>query len=106
MSTPNWIEKLQARWKLKSVSQVIIVLIVFACTGFSVMFLKPVITHWLFGNEKTTWFTIMYWVLILPVYNLLLLFYGFIFGQFHFFWEFEKRFFNRIFHRKKQASVK
>jgi hypothetical protein len=36
-------------------------------------------------------------VLILPVYNVLLLFYGAIFGQFRFFWDFEKRFFNRLF---------
>ena len=94
-STPAWITKLQSRWKLNSVRQVIIVLIVFACTGFSVMFLKPVITQALFGDERSTWFTIAYWVLILPVYNALLLFYGFIFGQFKVFWEFEKRMFRR-----------
>jgi hypothetical protein len=34
--------------------------------------------------------------LILPVYNVFLLLYGSLFGQFRFFWEFEKRFFNRI----------
>jgi hypothetical protein len=101
LATPTWITNLQTRWKLNSVRQVIIVLIVFACTGFSVMFLKPVITELLFGEEKTTWFTIAYWVLILPVYNALLLFYGFIFGQFNFFWEFEKRMFSRMFGRKK-----
>ena len=95
MPTPRWIEKLQLRWKLDSVAQVCIVLLVFACTGFSVMFLKPVITHWIFGNEKTLWFTIVYWIMILPVYNILLLFYGFLFGKFRFFWEFEKRMFRR-----------
>lgn len=101
VTTPRWIEKLQTRWNLQSVRQVIIVLIVFACTGFSVMFLKPVIQGWLFGEEKTTWFSILYWILILPVYNLLLLFYGFLFGQFRFFWEFEKR----MFTRKKKRAV-
>jgi hypothetical protein len=30
------------------------------------------------------------------VYNLMLLMYGYLFGQFRFFWEFEKRFFQRI----------
>jgi hypothetical protein len=103
-ATPAWITKLQSRWKLNSVRQVIIVLIVFACTGFSVMFLKPVITELLFGDEKSTWFTIAYWVLILPVYNALLLFYGLIFGQFRFFWKFEKRFFGRIL-RKKERRI-
>ncbi|HZX74601.1 MAG TPA: DUF6787 family protein [Cyclobacteriaceae bacterium] len=35
--------------------------------------------------------------LVFPVYNLFLLFYGFVFGQIHFFWNFEKRFLGRIF---------
>ena len=42
------------------------------------------------------WFSVLYYVLILPVYNLLLLAYGALFGQFSFFWAFEKRFFDRL----------
>ena len=94
---PAWIEKLKTRWNVKSGFQVIIILIVFACTGFTVMFIKPVIMNILFSDGKSTLFSILYWILILPVYNLFLLFYGFMFGQFDFFWEFEKRFFGRIF---------
>ena len=45
--------------------------------------------------------SIIYYMLILPIYNVILLGYGFLFGQFNFFWEFEKRFFNRIFTKKK-----
>jgi hypothetical protein len=104
MNNPSWLEKLQNRWQVKSVGKVIIILIVFACTGFSVLFLKPVITGWLFKSGHSTWFTILYWILILPVYNILLLFYGFIFGQFTFFWNFEKRFFGRIFRIKKKET--
>src|SRR5690606_35684726 len=97
MANPGWMEKLQTRWNLKSGYQVVIVLIVFACTGFTIMFIKPVITNWLFRDGGSTLFSILYWILILPVYNMFLLFYGFIFGQFKFFWEFEKRMFRRIF---------
>ena len=43
------------------------------------------------------WVSVIYYILILPIYNIFLLLYGFIFGQFRFFWDFEKRFFNRIF---------
>ena len=100
--TQSWIEKLKTRWNVRSTGQVILILIVFACTGFTVMFIKPVITELLYGDEKSTLFSILYWVLILPVYNLFLLFYGFIFGQFTFFWEFEKRFFGRIFGKRKK----
>jgi len=101
LTTPTWIEKLRSRWKLNSVTQVILVLCVFACTGFTVMFLKPVIHRTFFEGAHHTLFTIIYYILILPFYNILLLFYGFFFGQFKFFWEFEKKFFSRIFKKKR-----
>jgi hypothetical protein len=97
----SWIDKLKARWNVTSGFQVIIILTVFAATGFTVMFIKAPITNWITGGESSTLFSISYWILILPVYNLILLVYGFLFGQFRFFWEFEKRFFSRIFGRKK-----
>jgi hypothetical protein len=100
MSTPGWIQKLQTRWNVKSAAQVVVILIVFSCTGITVLFIKPVITSWLFADGGSTWFSILYYILILPVYNMLLLFYGFIFGQFRFFWAFEKRFFGRILGKK------
>jgi len=104
MPAPSWIDKLQTRWGVKSSIQVIIILIVFACTGFTVMFIKPVITGWLFQSGHNALFSILYWIMILPVYNLFLLVYGFIFGQFKFFWAFEKRFFGRMFGNKKQKN--
>lgn len=106
MSYPSWIEKLQSRWQVKSAVQVIIILVVFACTGLTVMFIKPHITGWLFENGHSTWFSILYWVMIIPVYNFFLLFYGFILGYFKFFWEFEKRFFGRILGKRKVKSEK
>ena len=104
MATPQWIAKLQTRWKVQTAWQVIIILIVFACTGFTVMFIKPVITSWLFHEGHPAWFSVLYWVMILPIYNLFLLFYGFVFGQFAFFWAFEKRFLNRLINRKKEQQ--
>ena len=97
------IDKLKDRWELKTLGQLIIVLIVFAFTGTTVMVIKKPLTDMLFvTTEGNTWFTIGYWILILPIYNMLLLFYGFIFGQFRFFWNYERKFFNKIFSRKKQ----
>lgn len=98
MATPKWIEQLKSRWNLKSTGQVIIVLIVFACTGTTVLIIKkPLFAYWFPDGEKPLWASITYFILILPVYNIFLLFYGFVFGQFKFFWNFEKRFFKRIF---------
>ena len=96
----SFVKKLKDRWQLGHNYQVWLVLVVFACTGFSVMFLKPYVLVF-FEDVNRTVFNIAYYILIFPVYNLILLFYGFIFGLFNFFWEFEKRTFNKIFRRKK-----
>ncbi|WP_421875262.1 DUF6787 family protein [Marinoscillum sp.] len=100
----SWIDKLQNRWNLKNGWQVIIVLVVFACTGFTVLFLKrPVVNFFTADGDQNIWFTIIYYILILPIYNVILLFYGFIFGQFNFFWQFEKRMWNRMTGKKNDA---
>jgi len=93
----GWIDKLKQRWALNNTRQVFVVLFVFACTGFTVMFLKNPLLGLIDPSFKeSTTFTILYYILILPIYNLILLFYGLIFGQFKFFWEFEKRFVKRM----------
>lgn len=103
----GWLSSLKERWKLNSLFQVVIVLIVFACTGFTILFLKKPLFDYLFeGAERPLWASILYYILILPVYNLFLLFYGFIFGQFRFFWNFEKRFFSRFIKKKDNPETK
>lgn len=93
----GWFKKLQQRWAVNA-KQAVIILIVFACTGFSVLFLKEPLLNIIVGEEeKNLLHSIIYFIVILPVYNLLLLCYGFIFGQFKFFWNFEKRMFRRLF---------
>jgi hypothetical protein len=92
----GWLQKLQTRWRAKNLWQVVSVLIVFASTGLTVVAIMRPLLHFFFGEEIPGWAKIIYYVLILPIYNLVLLFYGFIFGQFKFFVEFEGRFFQRI----------
>jgi hypothetical protein len=92
----GWLQKLQQRWNVGSLWQVVSILIVFACTGLTVVAIMRPILHFCFGHEIPRWARVLYYILILPIYNLVLLFYGFILGQFRFFWEFEKRFFRRI----------
>ena len=73
-----------------------VVLAVFACTGFTVYFLKsPIVALFVQDEGGNLWFSILYYIFILPVYNVILLFYGFLFGHFSFFWEFEKKMFRR-----------
>lgn len=105
MAEPQWITRLKTRWNLTSTWQVVIVLIVFACTGTTVLLIKrPLFAWWFPEGDKPLWASITYYVLILPVYNVFLLFYGFIFGQFKFFWEFEKRFVSRLISKFKKSN--
>lgn len=101
-------EKLKKRWKIQSNFQVIIILIVFAITGSTTVYLKKIIFDLLEITQKThIGIKIpVYILVIMSVYNLLLLIVGFVFGQFRFFWEFEKKFFSRFLFRKKQTSSK
>ena len=94
----NWRERLAKRWNVP-VSRVLLILLVFACTGTTVMLLKRPIVAWVSGDatEPRTLFTVLYYILILPFYNVILLIFGALFGQFSFFWAFEKRFFARLF---------
>ena len=93
----NWIEKLRTRWQVKNTWQVFVILLVFACTGYTVVAISKPLLHLLFEGEIPVWARVLYYDLILPVYNLFLLLYGFVFGQFAFFWGFEKRVYQRIF---------
>jgi hypothetical protein len=98
MAKPKWIDHLQQRWGVSSARQVLIILVVFACTGFTAMAIKQPVFNGLGVSEQTPgWLrAVIYMLTVLPAYQLLLLAYGFLFGQFTFFWNFEKRLFGRI----------
>lgn len=92
LSDSTFLEKLKTKWGLKSLVQVVLVLIVFALTGSSVLFLKPIVFKIIGFEDLTGWKgTGLYILLIFPMYQLLLLCFGFLFGQFEFFWSKEKK---------------
>jgi hypothetical protein len=94
----NFIEKLKHRWGVKSAFDVLIILLVFSCTGFTSLYIKnPIFNAIGIPNIEPRFLRgICYTLAILTFYNILLLVYGFIFGKFQFFFAFEKRFFGRI----------
>lgn len=82
------------RWNIKSNWQLFVIIVIFAITGSSAAYLsKPILA--LFGISKTSvsgWeYYPLYIILIFPIYQILLVCFGFIFGQFSFFWAFEKK---------------
>lgn len=71
------------------------ILLVFALTGTTAVFLKRLVFVWL-GIDASwpLWQRIVLWVVIvLPLYQVLLLAFGTLFGEFAFFWSFIKRMF-------------
>lgn len=102
----SWLEKLRLRWKLNTISQVWWVLLTFTCTGITILLIKNSIFKLLGIPRPWPWWAyIVYLIAILPVYNLFLLGYGFIFGQFSFFWEFEKHTIKRLFKKNNPVDV-
>lgn len=82
---------------------IVCVLMVFICTGTTTARIGSLLVEWM-GIERFSW---QYWVLftigLLPIYNLLLLPFAWLFGKFTYFREKQKRtwrFFLRIFGQK------
>lgn len=87
-SKQGWITRLQEKWGVENALQVIFILIVFSLAGSTVVVLRKSFFS-LLGFDATTNFwlkTITYILFIFPTYQVLLLGYGFLFGQFRFFW--------------------
>ena len=92
-------KKLERKWILDYRWEMIRVFIVFSITGSSSVFVgKPVMA--LIGITKDNLNTGVYWTLYIVVgllfYQVLLVFFGWLFGQFKFFWEFEKKMLSRF----------
>jgi len=85
--------KLKKRWNITSNWQLTVIFIVFAITGStSAKFAAP-LTEAIGITEENGWY--IYWpvriLIIFPAYQVLLVFFGWLFGEFHFFWNFEKK---------------
>jgi hypothetical protein len=92
-------KKLEDKWVVTYRWEMIRIFIVFAITGSSSVFVgRPIIT--LLGITKENLNPIVYWVLYIIIglifYQILLVFFGWLFGQFQFFWEFEKKMLKRM----------
>ena len=98
------LEKLKQRWGINSSFQIIIILLVFSITGSAAVYVKKFIFQWLGINADTSlWIKIpMYILTIIPSYQLLLLVFGFLLGQFQFFYNFQRKSFGRFIKKKAQ----
>ncbi|MDB5231888.1 MAG: phosphoribosylglycinamide formyltransferase [Chitinophagaceae bacterium] len=85
------LSKLQQKWKVSG-SQVLIIIIVFACTGLTTAYLTKTITHWFNFDESDFLLKLLLRLAMLIFgYQVVLLFFGALFGQWNFFWTYEKK---------------
>ncbi|WP_299013527.1 DUF6787 family protein [uncultured Polaribacter sp.] len=92
-------DKLKEHWDIDSNWSLLAIFVVFAINGsFAAWVAKPVtsflglspeiVSAWLYYPLRI--------LLIFPIYQLTLPFVGWLFGQFKFFWAFEKKFLSRL----------
>lgn len=92
-------KKLKEKWGINSNSQFIIINIVFGISGFSSLYIsKPLLHLFRINEDSLEWF--LYYplrvLIIFIAYQFTLLIIAFIFGQFDFFWNFEKKMLRRL----------
>ncbi|NRD23485.1 hypothetical protein HNV10_09560 [Winogradskyella litoriviva] len=92
-------KKLEKKWILDYKWEMIRVFMVFAITGSSSLFIgRPIIK--MIGITKENLNPLIYWILFIIIglifYQILLVSFGWLFGQFKFFWEFEKKMLRRF----------
>ena len=91
--------RLKEKWGITSNFQFFIILVVFSITGsVAVLIAKPLLN--LVGLEKELISPWVFWpiriFIIFPIYQILIVIIGALFGQFQFFWNFEKKMLVRL----------
>tara|TARA_B100000575_G_C22578502_1_gene365035 strand:- start:96 stop:398 length:303 start_codon:yes stop_codon:yes gene_type:complete len=91
-------DKILKIFRVKNLQQLTIVFIVFGITGsMSVVLAKPIL---LFFFSETIQNNNFYWlfriIIIFPIYQVLLIIVGTIFGEFKYFWEMERKILIRL----------
>ena len=91
--------RLKEKWGITSNFQIIIILLVFSITGsVAVWIARPALN--IVGLDNETVSSWLFWpiriVIIFPIYQVLIVFIGALFGQFKFFWDFEKKMLVRL----------
>ena len=100
-------KKLKEKWGITSNFQLLIIFLVFSVTGsLSLWVAKPLLDF--IGLEEATLSPWIFWPIrisiIFPIYQILIVLVGVLFGQFIFFWNFEKKMLSRLgFKRFKQS---
>ncbi len=103
MSEPKFVQRLKQKYGLKTNAELIVIMTVFSLAGMAIVWVRKPIFH-LLGITDTTPFILKFfaWLaVVFPTYQINLLVFGFLFGQFSFFWEREKVLWRFLLRRQK-----
>ena len=87
-------KKLKERWGITSNFQIVIIFIVFGITGSVSAYISGPLTDFIIGESDIHWLIklLIRIIVLTPIYQVLLLFFGYIFFQYKFFYNFVKKF--------------
>ena len=87
-------KKLKERWGITSNFQIVIIFIVFGITGSGSAYISGPLTNIIIGESELHWLIklLIRIIVLTPIYQVLLLFFGYIFFQYKFFYNFVKKF--------------
>ena len=93
------IEKLVNKFKANSIWHLFIIFIIFALSGSGSLFISSPILIALGLDKLITFYPLYIFVriiLIIPIYQFILIIIASLFGEFDYFWKFEKKFLQRL----------
>ena len=93
------IDTLVKKFQANSIQHLLIIFIIFALSGSGSLFISSPILKALDLEELISYYPLYIFVriiLIIPIYQVLLIIIASLFGQFNYFWKFEKKFLKRL----------
>jgi hypothetical protein len=97
-------EKLQKRWQVNG-KQLFLILCVFAITGTTTAYISRQITTWLEIEKYSGMFWLLKIIVLIFGYQIIILLVSIPFGQFSFFWNYEKKILRRMGLLKKENVI-
>src|SRR5262245_56628046 len=82
--------RLKQKWKVNG-TQLFLILCVFAITGTTTAWLTRQVTYWLHLQSSDIWYWLLKIIMLVFGYQVLILLFAIPFGQFNFFWNYEKK---------------
>jgi phosphoribosylglycinamide formyltransferase-1 len=87
--------RLKQKWNVNG-TQLVLILCVFAITGTTTAWLTRMVTYWLQLEASSFWYWAIKIGILLFGYQVLILLFAIPFGQFNFFWNYEKKILQRM----------